>query len=124
MVVALFLASVSVAVAATPTPAQQNATIPPGTPVTLESIEDIVSTITDFLLYIGGTVATFMMVLSGILWTTSGGDPKRLETAKAMFKAALIGAIIIFAIGVILRTIQNCIQGDCLDRGPSIRIRL
>lgn len=92
-------------------------TLPPGQPITLELIEYAVSVITDFLLYIAGTVAVFFVVLSGILWTTSGGEPKRLEAAKNMFKAAIIGSVIIFGVGVIVNTIENCLQGGCFFGG-------
>ncbi|MEK7125027.1 MAG: pilin [Patescibacteria group bacterium] len=110
----VFVASVTLATAATPT-STSTLTLPPGQPVTLPFIEYVVSKLTDFLLYISGTVAVFFVVLSGILWATSGGDPGKLESAKNMLRAAIIGSIIIFGVGVIVNTIENCIQGDCLS---------
>jgi len=51
-------------------------------------------------------VALIMIILSGYMYMTAGGDAQKVTVAKEMFAGAFIGLIILFAAVVILRTIN------------------
>jgi len=51
-------------------------------------------------------LALIMIILSGYMYMTAGGDAQKVTVAKEMFAGAFIGLIILFAAVVILRTIN------------------
>ncbi|MEI7452376.1 MAG: pilin [Candidatus Falkowbacteria bacterium] len=55
----------------------------------------ITSNIITVLLSLLGIIFLIFMVYAGILWTTAGGDEKKVEKAKAIIKQTLIGLIIV-----------------------------
>ena len=67
---------------------------------------------TNFLIFAGTVSAVIFLVLSGIIYLTAGADPQRVVFAKQMLKAGLIGSLIIFGIGTILKTIELIGGGD------------
>lgn len=59
-----------------------------GTQLTLT---EIASNVLKFLLSIIGILALIMMIVSGIMYLSSGGNEARVKQAKSMFVASLIG---------------------------------
>jgi len=57
----------------------------------------ITSNIITALLSLLGVIFIIFMVYAGILWTSAGGDEKKVEKAKSIIKQAIIGIIIISA---------------------------
>jgi hypothetical protein len=61
----------------------------------------------DFLLAIVGVLALIMLIVGGIMYLTSAGDDKRIETAKKIVTYAIIGIAVALASLVIVRQISN-----------------
>lgn len=54
-------------------------------------------------------VATILIVVGGFLLITAGGDPNRLEKAKSVLTAVVVGLIIIYAADLLLKTMFTAI---------------
>ena len=52
-------------------------------------------------------ISLFFIILSGIRWTTSGGDEKQVEAAKGTLKYAIIGLIIALSSFFIIQIVGN-----------------
>lgn len=70
------------------------------------SLKDLISSLFKFLLMVAGLAAFVMMVLGGINYLTSVGDPGRMEDAKNQIFSAILGLIILLASWMILNTIN------------------
>ena len=75
------------------------------------SEKDIVQNVLTFMYWIVGIVAVIMIIVSGIMYTTSGGDPARVKKAKDALTVAVIGLIIALLAAVIV----NWVTGVLLD---------
>lgn len=60
----------------------------------------------NFLLATAGLLAMSVLIISGIRYLTSGGNPEQLGKAKDRIKAALFGIIIIFSSWLILSVVN------------------
>lgn len=49
----------------------------------------------EWALGILGLIAVILILYGGFTWMTAGGEEKRIETAKTILKAAIIGLVII-----------------------------
>lgn len=59
-----------------------------------DSLTLAISNILGFLTLIAGLAFIFYFIIGAVNWITSAGDPKKLETARAMILNAFIGLII------------------------------
>lgn len=67
-----------------------------------QSVEGAVSTIIDILLYVIGFVAVIVLIIGGIMYASSAGDPGRTKKAKDTILYAIIGlAVAIFAWAIV-----------------------
>lgn len=66
---------------------------------------DLLQSLGGFLIISGGVIAGIVLIWSGIVYMGAGSNPTKVATAKAIFKNGLIGALILFAAGVIMATI-------------------
>jgi hypothetical protein len=57
-------------------------------------INTFVGTIVNTLLYVLGAVAVFVIILSGISYVTSTGDPAAITKAKSTLTYAVIGLVV------------------------------
>jgi len=76
-----------------------------GTEVTLQEVEDIVNRVANWLIAISLVVAVIVIIVGGIRWMTAGGNDEALGKAKSWVKNGIIGALIVLAVGVILKTL-------------------
>lgn len=83
--------------------------IPGGNAITLNEVENIIIRIANWLMIIGVIIAVLFLAWGGIKWITAGGDPKGADAAKTIIKNGIIGLVVLFAIGVILRTAASLI---------------
>jgi len=60
-----------------------------------ETISCYISNITAFLLWAAGILSVVMIIVSGVLFTTSGGNAKKVDSAKNALTAAVVGAVIV-----------------------------
>lgn len=65
----------------------------------------VLQNIGGFLMIAGGLVAFIVIIVAGFMWMAAGSDTGRLTAAKALFKNGVIGALILFASGVIINTV-------------------
>lgn len=72
-----------------------------------QSLAQIVANTLDFLLAIVGVLGVVMLVLGGTMYLTSAGDEKRIDTAKAITKWAIIGIAVALGAMVIVRQIAG-----------------
>lgn len=77
----------------------------PAQPASGGEIIDLMRSIAGFLIIAGGVLAGIAIVASGLMFMFAGSNPQRLTTAKAIFKNGIIGALILFAAGIIVNTI-------------------
>ena len=57
--------------------------------------------------WIVGIVAVIMIIVSGIMYTTSGGDPAKVKKAKDALTVAVIGLIIALLAAVIVNWVTG-----------------
>ena len=91
-----------------PNPAAQNSSICPDLKKTDDSgVNSIFHNVANILLYIAGLVAVVMIVISGIRFVSSHGDPGAVTKARSTLLYSIIGLIIT----VIAFSIVNFILG-------------
>jgi hypothetical protein len=66
-------------------------------------------------LVIGSIAFIFMLLIGALQWITSGGDKAQQENARGKITSALIGIIVLFAIFVIVQTVENLFGINILD---------
>ena len=72
-------------------------------PIGVSTFPELFDKIATFLLEIGGSIATLMILYSAFLFMTGGGDPEKIKRAKTSLLYALIGlAILLSAKGLTL----------------------
>lgn len=91
---------------------------------TLRGLEGIFKNIISSLLFIAGIALFIMLVVGGIKFITSGGDPKGLEAAKKTLTYA-IGGIVLVAISYLIILFIQIFTGATLTdfaifRGPQV----
>lgn len=55
--------------------------------------------------WVAPTLAGLFFIIGGFMFLTAGGSQERVSKAKAMFKATVIGLIIVFASWILVNTI-------------------
>ncbi len=78
--------------------------VPPGTGLNLANIQDLITTIANYLIVIGIVIAVIFIVWGGIRYMAAHGNPEQAKAARATLFHGIIGAIIVLAVGVILNT--------------------
>ena len=81
-----------------------------GSPITLDSLEGVVESVAQFLLFIGGIVAVIFIVWGGIKYMAARDNATEAANARKMILNGLIGAAIIFGVGTLLATAQYAIN--------------
>jgi len=61
------------------------------------SLQQMVANVIKFVLALLGMVVMVIVVYSGFLWMTAGGNVENVDKAKKLLKNAIIGLILIFA---------------------------
>ena len=84
--------------------------IPTGRAISLPEILTFAEDIGGFLIALGMIVAMITIIGTGFMYLMSGSNPQRVTTAKNMFKAGIIGALIIFGSGTIITAIRGFVS--------------
>ena len=103
--VAVSALAVLVVHAAANNPATQY--IPPGQTLNVTTVVDDIVYIVDIIAGLAGLIVVGMIVWAGITMATAGGNDARYKTGKSMLVNAVIGALVIFGVGLIVNTIAN-----------------
>ena len=85
-----------------------------------EKIPDFVHTLTNALLFILGAVSVIVIILAGITYTTSGGDPELVKKAMNSLRYSVIGlvvALLAYAIVNFVLTTFNTAPANTTNTG-------
>jgi predicted ATPase len=99
--VALFL---SVPAAAHADPVEPTDQTPNSLPVVIGNLQT-------WLMEILAAVATLFLVLAGLYWATTGGDPAQVDKAKGALKNALVGYGLAVLAPILLQVVQGIVGG-------------
>ncbi|MCZ7423766.1 pilin [Verrucosispora sp. WMMA2121] len=80
-------------------------------PLAVNSINQVISNITGWVMGIIALVATMFLVIGGLRYMAAGGDPAQVEQAKGNFKSALVGYALAVLAPVILQVLQGILGG-------------
>ena len=69
----------------------------------------IATTVVDVLVWAVGIAAVLFIIFGGIKYATSGGDEKKVASAKNTILYAVIGLIVALLANVIIRVVLNAI---------------
>jgi len=61
------------------------------------SVNDLVTTIVNILLFVIGAISVVMIIIGGIMYATSSGDSGQVTKAKNTLLYAVIGLVVAFA---------------------------
>lgn len=76
-----------------------------------ESMKQLLQPIMLSLVGIASVVSVFFIILGGIQYMTSKGNPEKLEHAKRILRNALIGLVIVIAAGTLTAILSNAYSG-------------
>ena len=72
---------------------------------TTTNLQGVFSNVVNVMLFIIGALAVIMLIVGGIMYVTSAGDSKRVESAKNTILYAIIGIVVAIAAGAIVNFI-------------------
>lgn len=84
--------------------------IPTGDSLSLAEVKALIVTIANWLMIVGVLIAVLFLAWGGIRWITAGGNPETAGKARETIKNGIIGLVILFGIGVILKTAAGLIS--------------
>ena len=84
-------------------PAPQNPGLPTGT------VSGAIGKITNFIAGIIAVLAILMIVVSGIMYMTSGGDSGKVETAKSWLIYSVVGLVVAILAFVIVNAVGGAL---------------
>ena len=92
--------------------ASQLSALPPGNPITLPEVDNIIGQIAQFLIVVSVLIAVIMIVWSGITYMSAGANPTKVAEAQTRLRNAVIGAAVVLGVGVIIQTIAGIVTRD------------
>ncbi|HSX48355.1 MAG TPA: hypothetical protein VLF41_02550 [Candidatus Nanoarchaeia archaeon] len=66
------------------------------------NVQDLVPKIINVLLFVVGAVSVIMIIVGGLMYTLSAGDPSNTKKAKDTILYAIIGLVVALAAGAIV----------------------
>ena len=78
-----------------------------GEVITFSKIENLVKIVIRYITIFASLLVLGVFIYAGVLWVTAGDNQTKVTKAKALFKNAVIGALIVFGVGVIMNTIAD-----------------
>ena len=96
--------------------------LPSGRAITLTDIDYLIFRVSTFFITTSAVLVVIFIIWSGVSYMYAGADPKKVETAQGRLRSGIIGAAIIFGVGVIIQTIVSVVTLDffCTTRVPII----
>jgi hypothetical protein len=83
------------------------------------TLGDLIGNLIRIIFFIAGLFAIFMLLLGGFEWVSSGGDEKKLTTARGKITSAVIGLVVMVAVMTLVVLIEQVIFGGKLCLGIS-----
>ncbi len=84
--------------------------LPAGQAISLSDIVRLISDVVNYILITAGIIVVGIIVWSGIMMATAGANSDQFKNAKGRLINAVWGALVIFGVGVIVRTIASFAQ--------------
>ena len=84
--------------------------LPPGTAITLSDIAKLINSVVGYIVIISAVIVVGVIVWAGIMMATAHGDENKFKKGQDILKQAIIGGIVIFGVGIIVRTIASFAQ--------------
>jgi len=84
--------------------------MPAGQAITLSDIVRLISDVVNYILIVAGIIVVGVVVWSGIMMATAGADSDQFKKGKGRLINAVWGALVIFGVGVIVRTLASFAQ--------------
>lgn len=81
-----------------------------GRGLTLAEIAVLIAQVGGVLQSVAVILAIIAIIVSGIMYMNAGADENKIKKAKGWFRNALIGALIIMAVGLLINTIANIVS--------------
>lgn len=82
----------------------------PGRGLTLGELAVLIARVGGFLQSAAVILVIIAIIFSGIMYMKAGADENAIKKAKGWFRNALIGALIIMAVGLLINTIANIVS--------------
>ena len=76
-----------------------------------DSIPQVISNLQNWLIGILATLATLFLVIGGVRYVMSGGNPGEVEKAKTAFKSAALGYCLAILAPVVITILQGIVGG-------------
>jgi len=71
-------------------------------PLEAESFEELIENLIDFIFWAAVAIAPIMIIVAGVYFLTSAGNPDKVRTAKSIIFWTIVGfAIVLLAKGII-----------------------
>ena len=71
-------------------------------PLKAESFEELIENLIDFTFWVAVAIAPIMIIVAGVYFLTSAGNPDKVRTAKSIIFWTIVGfAIVLLAKGII-----------------------
>lgn len=80
-----------------------------------DCLPQLILTIVDVAFIFSGLVALFFIIWSGLRFIQSGGDPKKVDSARKTLTYAIIGLILIFLAFAIINLISYVTGVSCIE---------
>lgn len=71
-----------------------------------QGLGNFIQTIISILMIIAFIASFIMLLVAGIQWSTSGGDPKAVEAARGRATAAIIGLVLTLTAFAIIKLLE------------------
>lgn len=80
-----------------------------GNPLKTTDVKELLNNIIDAMLQIVGVIAVAMIVYGGVQYMISGGEEKKLESAKKTITYAVVGLVVVILAGAIINFILETV---------------
>ena len=80
-------------------------------PIKAETISELIGDIADLIFWVALAVVPFMIIVGGIMFLLSGGDPQKVGRAKSLLFWSAIGLAVLLLAQAISAVIETIIGG-------------
>lgn len=85
-------------------------------PLDLAGLEAIIQKVANFLITVSIVIAVGFIVWGAIIWMSAGGNDERAGKGRKFIWNGILGAAIVFAVGLILSTLKSTIASQFFTR--------
>lgn len=81
---------------------------------TIDCLPPLIATFIYWLILLVGTIAVIFIIVGGIRFVISGGDPKKLDQAKKTIGFSILGLVLVFLSFFIINFIASTTGIGCI----------